>query len=138
MDDDVTPYMGERTRILRGIAVTEAMGVEVFDDIPVSPTEGRRDEHVGRYVFAKYPLTTAQVLAIAVLKGEPCGRELADELIGTGVVDPDRAVLWRVVERVFDWFESQRWPNRHRAHNGKYWSVPFDELKEAVLSALSK
>ena len=137
MDDDVVPYIGERTRIVRGIACTEAMGVEVFDDIPVTKTEGRRDEHVGRYVFAKYPLTTAGYLAVAVLKGEPCGRELADELIGTGAVDPDHAILWRVVERAFESFESERWPNRHRANNGPYWNVSFDELKAAVLAALS-
>jgi hypothetical protein len=44
-------------------------------------------------VAVNQPKTTAQILALAVLKGEPCGRELVDCLIEQGIVDIEAEVV---------------------------------------------
>lgn len=136
-EDELSPYTAERTPIVRGIACTESILVEVLDDIPVTKLDGRRDEHVGRFVFAKYPLTTAQVLAIAVLKGEPCGRELVDCLIESGTIVPDGEVVPRLVKSAFDAFERKRWKDRKADPIGHCWHENFDEIKAEVLAFLA-
>jgi len=45
------------------------------------------------FVAVNQPKTTAQILALAVLKGEPCGRELVDCLIEQGIIDIEAEVV---------------------------------------------
>jgi hypothetical protein len=90
-------YRGEKTFDGYGSTITETIGFDNFNDIPLQRMEDADDaEPVGRYIFVKYPATTPQWLAVAVIKGEPCGRELVDCLIEEGVVDPESALAEKV------------------------------------------
>lgn len=104
----LTPYVSseDAERIVRGFAETNT-------DLVAVPV----------------PRTNLQTLALAVLKGEPCGRELIDEMIGLGVIDPEAEVVMKAradererVARQFDQLASEEdWapePYYHRRAAG--------------------
>jgi hypothetical protein len=64
--------------------------------IPRSETPIGRLRMAPVYVAVPAPRTTAETLAVAVMCGEPCGRQLVDCLIEEGVVDPESALAEKV------------------------------------------
>ena len=87
-------YRGDKSFAGFGSVTVESVGFDNFDDITLRRMgDSDAAEPVGKYVFAEYPLDTAKSLAVAVIKGEPCGRELVDCLIESGVVDPESEAL---------------------------------------------
>jgi hypothetical protein len=83
------------------------------------------------YVAAPEPKTTAQTLALAVLMGEPCGRQLVDCLIEEGVVDVEgefaakvKAETLAAVDAVLDKvMQDQRTATRYPDHIVPYCRV---------------